>query len=106
MLEAFPKTSDSVGLHVFVPLNRGQTYAETKAYARSIAFLLAEELPDQVVARNDRRKRQGKVLVDWLQNDPSRSTVAPYSLRAMPWPTVSMPVTWDEVGEPAAGGRA
>lgn len=105
-LQAFAKTSGSVGLHVYVPLNRRDTYAEAKAFARDLAYRLVDDLPDDVVARNLRSARRGKVLVDWLQNDPSRSMVAPYSLRAMPWPTVSLPVTWDEVRETADAGRA
>jgi bifunctional non-homologous end joining protein LigD len=63
-----------------------------------------EELRGLVVDRQARELRAGKVLVDWLQNDRSRSTVAPYSLRATPSPLVSTPVTWDEVGEVADGG--
>ncbi|HZC29624.1 MAG TPA: non-homologous end-joining DNA ligase [Gaiellaceae bacterium] len=105
-LAAFPKTSGSVGLHLYVPLNRGEAYAATKAFARRLAHRLAHELPDEVVAGNARGARRGKVLVDWLQNDASRSMIAPYSLRAMPWPTVSLPVTWDEVQHAASTGRA
>ena len=96
-LESFPKTSGSVGLHVVAPLRATLSFAETKALARELAERLAAETPDRVTARQARAERRGKVLVDWLQNDPSRSTVAPYSLRGTPWPTVSTPVTWDEV---------
>jgi bifunctional non-homologous end joining protein LigD len=98
-LRSFPKTSGALGLHVVVPLNTSATFAAMKAFARA----LAERLPrDRVVTTQNRALRAGKVLVDWLQNDPARSTVAPYSLRALPYPTVSMPVTWEEV---EAGGR-
>ena len=100
------KTSGSVGLHVYVPLNRPVTYGETKAFARDAARSLAAEYPELAVDRNLKELRRGKVLIDWLQNDPSRSTVAPYSLRAMPWPTVSTPVTWEEVEQTARDGRA
>ncbi|MDQ3991382.1 MAG: non-homologous end-joining DNA ligase [Actinomycetota bacterium] len=96
-LEAFAKTSGAVGLHVYVPLGPGHRYDATKPFARGVARLLAERNPDRVIERMTRSLRPGKVLVDWLQNDPTRSTVAPYSLRAMAWPTVSTPVTWDEV---------
>jgi bifunctional non-homologous end joining protein LigD len=105
-LEAFAKTSGSVGLHVYVPLNSGAAYGESKGYARDLAYRLEHDAPEAIVARNARSARRGKVLVDWLQNDPSRSTVAPYSLRAMPWPTVSMPVTWAEVQDAADARRA
>ena len=103
-LVSFPKTSGSVGLHVYVPLNTRHGYAHTKAFARAVAARLAAECPHEVVDRMARSLRAGKVLVDWLQNDASRSTVAPYSLRATPWPTVSAPVTWAEV-EAALGFR-
>jgi bifunctional non-homologous end joining protein LigD len=105
-LDAFPKTSGSIGVHVYVPLNLHETYSNAKAFARDLAYRLADAFPGEVVARNARSARRGKVLVDWLQNDPARSMVAPYSLRAMPWPTVSTPVTWSEVHETAASGRA
>ena len=105
-LRAFAKTSGSIGLHVYVPLNARYTYAETKPFARAVARTLARGHPELAVDRNLKHLRRGKVLVDWLQNDASRSTVAPYSLRAMPWPTVSTPVTWEEVDHAAATGRA
>ena len=53
----------------------------------------------------NRKERAGRVLVDWLQNDATRSTVAPYSLRATPFPTVSTPVTWEEVDQAVATKR-
>jgi bifunctional non-homologous end joining protein LigD len=101
-LRAFAKSSGSKGLHVYVPLNEPHTFDETKAFARTFAAILARER-DDVVDRQARSIRRGKVLLDWLQNDAFRSTVAPYSLRATPTPTVSMPVPWDDV-ERAAGG--
>jgi bifunctional non-homologous end joining protein LigD len=104
-LDAYAKTSGSVGLHVFVPLAPGHTFVETKALARELAERLAAEQPDRVTADARRDQRVGRVLVDWLQNDATRSTVAPYSLRALPWPTVSTPVTWAEVERAAAERR-
>jgi bifunctional non-homologous end joining protein LigD len=91
------KTSGAAGLHVFVPLNSEGTFAATKSFARVLAERLAAAAPALVATRMTRSGRAGKVLVDWLQNDPMRSTVAPYSLRAMPWPSVSTPVSWQEV---------
>jgi bifunctional non-homologous end joining protein LigD len=103
-LEAFAKTSGSKGLHIYVPLNtEAATFEETKAYARTLASFLTSEYPDEVVDRQARELRRGKVLVDWLQNDRFRSTVAPYSLRATPEATVSTPVTWEEVADVASG---
>jgi bifunctional non-homologous end joining protein LigD len=98
-LESFVKTSGSVGLHVLVPL-AGEPFERTKAYARG----LAESLPG-VVTTQRREARAGRVLVDWLQNDPTRSLVAPWSLRATAWPTVSAPVEWQAVERCAREGR-
>ena len=103
-LVAFAKTSGAAGLHVFVPVS-GATFEETRPFARELAARLAAEQPERVTDRQARGLRAGKVLVDWLQNDPMRSTVAPYSLRAMPFPTVSMPVRWEEVEALAAERR-
>jgi bifunctional non-homologous end joining protein LigD len=105
-LAGFPKVSGALGLHVLVPLNSEYSWQEAKAFARSLATTLVRESPDEVVDRQQRRLRAGKVLVDWLQNDPTRSTVAPYSLRAEGWPTVSAPVTWEEVEGAAGEGGA
>jgi len=102
-LQAFPKTSGVSGVHVYVPLNATIGFDETKAYARTIAAFLRKERPDAVVDRQARELRPGKVLVDWLQNDRFRSTVAPYSLRATATPGVSTPVTWAEVEDVADG---
>jgi bifunctional non-homologous end joining protein LigD len=96
-LEAFPKTSGSKGLQVYVPLNTAATYAQTKPFARSLAEQLEREHPEQVVSKMEKRLRTGKVLVDWSQNDHHKTTVCAYSLRAQPRPTVSTPVTWNEV---------
>ena len=104
-LEASVKTSGAEGLHAYVPLNAVHTYAETKAFARSLAARLAAEHPDRIVSTQRRSARGGKVLVDWLQNDPMRSTVAAYSLRATSWPLVSTPVTFEEVEQALASRR-
>ena len=105
-LEAYPKTSGMLGLHVFAPLAAGHTFAATKALARRIARELSTR-DAGVTDRMARDERAGKVYVDWVQNDASRSTVAVYSPRAATAPWVSTPVTWDEVASTArAGDRA
>jgi len=96
-LESFVKTSGNLGLHVYVPLNRPHSYAETKEFARRLAGILERRMPELVVTNMARRLRAGKVLVDWSQNDAGKSTVAPYSLRGNPIPTASIPLAWDEV---------
>jgi bifunctional non-homologous end joining protein LigD len=102
-LVSFVKTSGGKGLHLFVPLNGTATFPQAKAYARTLAAFLAQERPDRVVDRQTRSLRSGRVLVDWLQNDRFRSTVAPYSLRATTPPLVSTPVDRDEVRAVASG---
>jgi bifunctional non-homologous end joining protein LigD len=73
------------------------TYERTKAFAHTIAQSLEKEFPKRVVSKMQKNLREGKVLVDWSQNDPHKTTVCVYSLRAKEHPTVSTPVTWDEV---------
>jgi bifunctional non-homologous end joining protein LigD len=96
-LHSFPKTSGSKGMQVYLPINGEATFAQTKAFSKAVAELLAREEPGLVVARQTKSARAGKVLVDWGQNDVNKTTVNVYSLRAMARPTVSTPVSWDEV---------
>lgn len=96
-LQSFPKTSGSKGLQIYVPLNTPTNYEETKTFSHALAQLLEHEHPDMVVSDMKKQVRTGKVLVDWSQNDEHKTTVAVYSLRARERPTVSTPVTWEEV---------
>ena len=96
-LQAFPKTSGSKGLQLYVPLNTPVTYNETKPFAHALARLLEERHPKDVLSVMTKELRKGKVFIDWSQNDDSKTTVCVYSLRARERPTVSTPVTWDEV---------
>lgn len=100
-LQCFPKTSGSKGLQVYVPLNTPVTYARTKAFAHAVAQLLERQFPELIVSKMQKDLRPGKVLVDWSQNDDHKTTVNVYSLRAKDHPTVSTPVTWDEVAAAA-----
>ena len=96
-LASFVKTSGSKGLQVYVPLNTKTTYERTKELAHTVALLLEREHPKDVVSRMRKSLRPGKVLVDWSQNDEHKTTINAYSLRAKDRPTVSTPVTWDEI---------
>ncbi|MBA2516412.1 MAG: ATP-dependent DNA ligase [Solirubrobacterales bacterium] len=96
-LECFSKTSGSKGMQVYVPLNVPTTYATTKPFANAIAQLLERRHPELVVSDMKKTLRTGKVLVDWSQNDEHKTTVSVYSLRARDFPTVSTPITWEEV---------
>ncbi|MFY9742062.1 MAG: non-homologous end-joining DNA ligase [Candidatus Sulfotelmatobacter sp.] len=96
-LQSFPKTSGSKGLQIYVPLNTATSYDETKTFSHALAQLLEHDHPDVVVSDMKKQIRAGKVFVDWSQNDEHKTTVAVYSLRARERPTVSTPVTWQEV---------
>lgn len=100
-LQCFAKTSGSKGLQVYVPLNTPDATYEgprgTKTFAKAVAELLEQSEPGVVVSRMTKSLRTGKVFVDWSQNDDIKTTVNVYSLRAKDRPTVSTPVTWDEV---------
>jgi bifunctional non-homologous end joining protein LigD len=96
-LESFVKTSGSKGLQLYVPLHTAVTYEQTGGFAHALARALEEEMPERVVSKMKKELRKGKVLIDWSQNDDHKTTVAVYSLRARPAPTVSTPVEWKEV---------
>jgi bifunctional non-homologous end joining protein LigD len=104
-LQSFPKTSGSKGLQIFVPLNVAITYEKTKAFAHALAERLEREHPEEIVSRMQKALRKGKVLIDWSQNDEHKTTVNVYSLRAKSQPTVSTPVTWQEVKKVATSGE-
>ena len=96
-MQAFPKTSGSKGMQVYVPLNTPTSYDVTRPFARGLAELLERRRPDLVVSEMKKSVRGGKVFVDWSQNTSFKTTVNVYSLRALPRPTVSTPLTWEEV---------
>jgi bifunctional non-homologous end joining protein LigD len=84
-------------MQVYLPLNTPITYEQTKPFARRIAELLEQRMPELVVSRMTKKLRPGKILVDWSQNDFHKTTVNVYSVRARERPTVSTPVSWEEV---------
>jgi bifunctional non-homologous end joining protein LigD len=96
-MESFAKTSGSKGLQVYVPLNTPVSYDQTKEFAHALARMLEKANPQLVVSEMKKAVRVGKVFVDWSQNDDHKTTVCVYSLRAKDRPTVSTPVTWEEV---------
>jgi bifunctional non-homologous end joining protein LigD len=96
-LACFPKTSGSKGLQVYVPLHTPCDFEDTRKFSLAIAQLLEKWHPELIVTTQEKVKRKDKVLIDWLQNASFKTTVGVYSLRAREYPTVSTPVTWDEV---------
>jgi len=97
-LRPFAKTSGGKGLQLLAALS-GFSSDRASALARSLAEQLGREHPGAIVSKMTKTLRPGKVLIDWSQNNAVKTTVAPYSLRARSMPTVSTPVTWDEVAD-------
>ncbi|MFI0422538.1 non-homologous end-joining DNA ligase [Spongiactinospora sp. 9N601] len=95
-LSACPKTSGSKGMQLYAPWRRED---DPREYAREVARRLESEHRDEIVSVMTKKVREGKVLIDWSQNNTAKTTVAPYSLRARARPTVSTPLTWEEVEE-------
>ncbi|MDB6095062.1 MAG: hypothetical protein JWM32_2624 [Verrucomicrobia bacterium] len=97
-LQIFPKVSGSKGVQLYVPLNTPTTYAATANFAKAVAELLEQQHPDLVVSQMSKERRRERVMIDWSQNNLSKTTVAVYSMRAKrEQPFISMPVTWDEL---------
>ncbi len=97
-LAAFVKTSGGKGLHVVAPLKPSAQWPQVKAFTKAIADSMSAESPDKYVATIAKAKRTGKILVDYLRNQRGATAVAPYSTRARPGASVSMPISWDELG--------
>jgi bifunctional non-homologous end joining protein LigD len=100
-LEAHPVTSGSKGIHLYAALDGSRTSDRMSELAHEVARELEAQHPDLVVSDMKKTLRRGKVLVDWSQNNASKTTVVPYSLRGRAHPTVAAPRTWDELASPA-----
>jgi len=94
---SYPKTSGSTGIHIYIPLGAKYTYEQSKEFARVIARLVHEQIPEFSSIERIVKNRRGKMYIDFLQNRPQATVSAPYSLRPKPGATVSMPLHWDEV---------
>ena len=102
-LASFAKTSGSKGMQLYVPLNTPHEHEHASDFALAVAQLLEQKLPKQVLSNMTKKLRKGKVFIDWSQNSRHKTTIAPYSMRAKDRPTVSTPITWDEVADGADG---
>ncbi|MBC7835531.1 MAG: ATP-dependent DNA ligase [Phycisphaerales bacterium] len=98
-LDSYAKTSGGKGVHVYVPLNSAVTYDQTKRFAREVALVLEQKYRGRITSNMRKDLRTGKVFIDWSQNDDHKTTACAYTLRAHARPTVSTPVTWDEIEE-------
>ena len=97
-LEGFVKASGQKGLHVYLPLNRGEaTFADTKQFAKAVAEVLQRNYPETVTAKMAKEQREKRVFINWSQNDAAKTMVCVYSLRGREKPYVSFPVAWEEL---------
>ena len=103
-LEAVPKTSGAKGLQLYARAPADGSFGETAQYAHHVAQAVEREHRAHVVSNMRKDLRRGHVLIDWSQNNPAKTTVAPYSVRLRERPTVSCPLTWEEVEELGEGG--
>jgi len=101
----FAKTSGSKGMQLYMPFRRRVTSEKAGQDAHDLALDMEKDHPGEVVSRMNKDLRHHKVLIDWSQNNPNKTTVAAYSLRARAEPTVSTPVTWAEVDACAKSGN-
>ncbi len=102
-LESVAKTSGSKGMQLYVPLNTPHGHKHASSFALAVGQMAVRQLPDLVLVEMKKALRTGKVFVDWSQNSRHKTTIAPYSLRARPRPTVSTPISWDEISDGADG---
>ncbi|MEF3402716.1 ATP-dependent DNA ligase [Agromyces sp. CCNWLW203] len=98
-LETVPVTSGSKGLHLYAALDGSQTSDQVSAVAHELAQALEADHPELVVSSMRKTLRTGRVLIDWSQNNAKKTTIAPYSLRGRPRPTVAAPRTWEELDD-------
>ncbi|MGW0005106.1 ATP-dependent DNA ligase [Nocardia grenadensis] len=101
-MRAYPLTSGSKGIHLYVPLDRTLSPGGASTVAKQVAENLEKLLPDLVTATMAKKVRAGKVFLDWSQNNPAKTTIAPYSLRGREEPNVAAPRSWDEIADPTA----
>ncbi|HET9561461.1 MAG TPA: ATP-dependent DNA ligase [Propionibacteriaceae bacterium] len=98
--DPIPVTSGSKGIHLYAPLDGSQTSEQATQVARELARALESDHPDLVISTMKRSQRDGKVFIDWSQNNGAKTTVSPYSLRGRDRPWVAAPRTWDELDDP------
>jgi bifunctional non-homologous end joining protein LigD len=102
-LEMFAKTSGSKGMQLYVPLNSPHTHEHASNFALAAAQVLERQDPKRITTTMAKVERPGRIFIDWSQNSRHKTTICAYSLRARPTPTVSTPVSWEEVAESADG---
>jgi bifunctional non-homologous end joining protein LigD len=94
---AYPKTSGSTGMHIYIPMGAKYTYDQSQMFAKIIVTLVQKQIPEYTTLERMVKNRGGKMYLDFLQNRPDATIAGVYSLRPKPGATVSMPLSWDEV---------
>lgn len=96
-IPAYVMTTGSAGYHVLVPLDRSAEFEAAHEVARRLSELIVALLPDETTVAQRKDRREGKVFVDYLRNSYAQTTVAPYSVRALPGAPIATPISWDEL---------
>jgi bifunctional non-homologous end joining protein LigD len=98
-LMSWPMITGGKGVHVVAPLDRSLAYADTEVFAAGFARGLARQEPKRFVATMNKRRREGRIFIDWLRNKKSATAILPWSLRARPGAHVATPLSWEKLGK-------
>jgi bifunctional non-homologous end joining protein LigD len=98
-LKSWPMITGGKGVHVVLPLDRTLAYAQTEVFAAGFARGLARQEPKRFVATMSKRRREGRIFIDWLRNKKTATAILPWSLRARPGATVATPLSWKMLAE-------
>jgi bifunctional non-homologous end joining protein LigD len=96
-LVSFLKTTGGKGLHIVAPIARRYSWPEVKNFARRVGELMTKNSPECYLTRISIAERRGKIFIDYLRNDPTSTTVGPYSTRAREGAPVATPLAWEEL---------
>jgi len=102
-LESFPRLSGGKGVHVVVPIRRGPSWDQAKAFCEALAAAMSAQQPTLYLATASKAKREGRIFIDWLRNARGATSVASWSLRARADAPVAMPLRWDELSKAGSG---
>jgi len=98
-LTSLVMTTGSRGLHILVPIDRSSDFDTVRSFAKKVAAVLEEREPDRLTVETSKKKRRGRLFLDYLRNSYAQHTVAPYAVRARPGAPVAAPLDWDELAD-------
>jgi bifunctional non-homologous end joining protein LigD len=99
-IRAYPKVTGRRGIQIWVPIRRGPTFDQTRAWVEQVSKTVGRVMPDLVSWKWEKRERKGLARLDYTQNAVNKTLVAPYSTRPAPGAPVSTPIAWDELDDP------